>query len=138
MLRGLALFSTVLSCPVRLCKALLGGAFRAVVSYGGVGSGPAGSSGVWIGKVRHFMARHCIVWHCNVMSSLVGLSSVRSDGSKCCADMWGKALHGLVLLGKASFRQGGLEQSEVQHGTVLSWLGEVQFGVVGWIGGTVL
>jgi hypothetical protein len=84
VLRGMALYSTVLSCPVRLRKLWFGRAFRGIVLHGGVETGPAASSGVCHGKVSF--------WH------------------------------------------GGVMQSEVRHGKLLSWSGEDRFGVAGFGG----
>lgn len=108
VLRGLALYSTVLSCPVRLCKAS-GKVFRGLVSHGGAGSCPAGSGGVWLCKVRRFMVR----------SGCVG---------------WATVERGFVLQGTALFWQGGVEQSEVRYGKLSLWPGEVRLCVVGFVG----
>jgi len=109
ILRGLALYGTVLSCPVRLSKVVSGEVFRGVALHGGVGSCPAGSSGAWLGKVRRFIAR-----------------------SGCAG--WATVERGFVWQGTALSWQGGVEQSEVRYGKLSSWLGEVLFGVVGFIG----
>jgi len=75
--------------------------FRAVVLYGGAESGPVGSSGVWNGKLRRFLASYCIVWHCNVLSGFLEHGIVSFGDSRCGAFFRGKVLNGLVLWGKA-------------------------------------
>jgi len=104
-LRGLAFYNTVLSCPVRLCKALFGKLFRAVVSHGGVGTGPVGSSAVGLGRVWHY---HGLARSCRAGRGTVGRS--------------------FVWQGLALSWQGGVEQSEVRHGKLLF---EVLFGLAG-------
>lgn len=84
--RGLALYGTVLSCPVRLCKALFAEASQGLVLYGGAESGPVGSSGVWF----------CKVWQCKLRRFMV----------RCSAHGWGTVERGFVWLGKVSLWYG--------------------------------
>lgn len=98
-LRGLALCGTVLSSPVRQCKAWLA---KVLLWCGGAGSGPVGSSPVWFCKARRFLERSCAV-------------------------AWGKVERGFVLLGKVSFWQGGPVQSEVRYARLLC--GDVLYAV---------
>jgi hypothetical protein len=130
-LQGLELYCTVLSCPVRLSKALFCKVFRGMVLYGGAGSCPVGSSPVWLCRVWCFLARSGMVLHCKVQSCLAEHGKVPLRHSEV---LRGGVLLSLVLQGAALFWQGGAAQSEVHYGKVSLWLGEVLFCVVGFIG----
>jgi len=147
VLRGIALHGTVLSGPVRLSKATFGKAFRGVVSCGGAGSCPAGSSGVWLCKVRRFMARSgCagrttvergfvfhgkvfrgMVWSCDVLFGAVGfIGALYSKVRSYCGVVWSReALHGIVEFGPVKHCVAGhakalLRSGMVRYGTVRS------------------
>jgi hypothetical protein len=123
VLRGMTLYGTVLSCPVRHSKAL----YCKVLSWcGGAGSGPAGSCRVWLCKARHFLARSA-------------------------ADVRGTVERSFAWHGELPFWRGIVLYREVLHRVVKScpakhckalrakallWLGEVLFCVLG-IGGVL-
>jgi len=111
-LRGMALYSTALSSPVWRSKVTFGEAFRGMVSPGGAGSGPDGSSGVWLCKVRCFLVRSCCA----------GRATAE------CGFVWfGKVFRGMVLfcealIGVVGYR--GLLHCLVRHGFIKDpWVG---------------
>ena len=104
-LQGLASYGTVLSCPARFCKARRGVSSYGVELWGGVLSCWVKSCLVLQGSVRRFMARSC------------GLA-------------WGTVERGFVLLGKVSFWQGGVVQSEVRYAEPLLRYGLAKCGTV--------
>lgn len=134
VLRGLALYSTVLSCPVRSVKARCGRPFRGMVSRGGAGSCPAGSGGVWLGKVRRFLVRSGSVGRGTVERGFVWLGKA----------LWLAWWRGcLVRLAEVIFRRGIVESGfarlrAVGQALVLLWFGGVQgmvrLGVSGFHG----
>jgi len=133
-LRGLALYGTVLSCPVRLCKLSLWS--------GGAVSCPAGSSGVWLCKVWRFLVRSCCVgrstlergfvlqgkvtsWSGEVLFAAVGLCGVLCTA----ASFW----RGIVWLREALFRVvkfGPVKHCYVRQARALLRLGIVRHGTV--------
>ena len=87
--------------------------------YGGPGSGPAGPSGVWSGKLRSFLASRCVAWQGKVLPGFAEQGAVSFGDSRCCADFRGKVSHGLALRSRDK---------------VLLWSGEALLGVAGFIG----
>jgi len=158
--RGLALHRTALSCPVRYRKALQAKAFRAVAWYGGAGSGPAGSSGVWFSKLRQGISRrgpaavgrctlercfvsygklrHFVAWFSDVLFGVVELIGVMHSKVRFyCGLAWkdgvGKSELGpcVARLSKALFWQGGVEQSEAHIAELSLMSGMARHGTVG-------
>jgi len=132
--RGLEWLGIVRSCPVRLVEAMFAEVFRGMVSHGGAGSCPAGSSGAWFCRLWRFLVRSGCAGRAAAEWGFAWHGKVRRFMERLC----GAGL-GFVLHGKAISWQGGVEKSEVRHSAVwhsavLSWLGEVLFCIVGWIG----
>lgn len=107
--RGLALCSTVLSCPVRLCKAWLFEVWSAIVEW----------SPVLLGQVVFGSARHGFSWRGKALRGRV---------------QYGEVLYCKVW--RFMVRSGAIWRSTVERGfvwlgKVLLWFGEVLFCVVG-------
>lgn len=140
------MYSTVLSCPARLCKAWLfevwsGLSVWSPVLLGQVLLGSAGQGAIevrrrmvlygpakrdalrqaisWRGKVLSGRVQHSEVLYCRVKRSSVGLGKVFHGLVRSCCAAWGSVERCFVLYGKVLSWQGGLEQREVQYGKVL-------------------
>ena len=121
-LRALVLYRTVLSCPARHRKARrfelwYGMVERVPVRLGQVLLGSVRQGISWRGRVLRGRAQHGEVLHGRVKRSSLRFAKVFQGGV--CSD---SVLHGSE------------ELSAVWQGKVLSWSGDVLFGVAGFIG----
>ncbi len=117
-LRGLALCRTVLSCLVRHGKAM----FRKALSwYGGVVSGPAGSSGARFGRLLRFVVRSGCAGRATVERGFAWLGKVLSGRAKSTRAVFSEAWCSRARQGELPSWQGGAVQSEVQSGKLSFW-----------------
>lgn len=110
VLRGLALYGTVLSCPVRLWKARLA---KVLLWYGGAVSGPAGSSRAWFCKAWHFLARSGADGWATVERGFVWLGKVF-----CCIVLNGEVLFRVVKFCPAKYCYARYAEALFRRGTV--------------------